>query len=71
MNCPFMLFSALPVRTKHFVLPVCAFLSAVHPDNHPDHLHEPQCLSSTGHALHAQGVHHYLPPRDERTEEEA
>lgn len=46
-------------------------LPDVHSDDHPDHLHEPQCLGRTWHALHAEGVHHYLPPGAERAEAEA
>ena len=44
---------------------------AVHPDHHADHLHEPQCLGRAGHALHAQGVRHPVPPGAQRAEEEA
>lgn len=73
-SCPHALkessISLLLFWSVNHLWPVC-FFPAVHPDDNPDHLHEPQCLSSTGHALYAQGVHHHLPPWAQRTEEEA
>ena len=36
--------------------------SDVHPDGHADHLPEPQRLRLSGHALHAEGLHHHPPP---------
>lgn len=43
----------------------------VHPDRHADRLHVPQRLCVPRDALHAQGLRHPLPPRAERSEEEA
>lgn len=43
----------------------------VHPDNHPDGVHEPKRHRLPGHALHPQGVRHHLPPGAERPEEKA
>lgn len=43
----------------------------VHPDHHPDGVHEPERHRVPGHALHPQGLRHHLPPGAERPEEEA
>lgn len=43
----------------------------VHPDHHPDGVHEPERHRLAGHALHPQGLRHHLPPGAERPEEEA
>ena len=45
--------------------------SAVYPDDHPYDLYEPECISSTGDALHAQSLCHYFPPRAECPEAQA
>lgn len=47
------------------------FVADVHPDHHPDSVHEPERHRVPGHALHPQGLRHYLPPRAERPKEEA
>lgn len=40
----------------------------VHPNHHTDYLPQPVGLRVPGDALHAQGVHHPLPPGSERTQ---
>lgn len=51
------------------LIPLC--LADVHPDHDAHHLGESECLSVPGHALHAQGVHHPLPPGAERPQAQA
>lgn len=43
-------------------------IADVYTNYYPDHLSEPVCLCFSGDALHAQGLHHPLPPRAERTQ---
>lgn len=40
----------------------------VYPNHHPDHLSQPVCLGVSGNALHAQSLHHPLPPWAECTQ---
>lgn len=44
---------------------------AVHPNDHTDHFHEPECVRSPRDALYAQSLCHHLPPRAQRAEEKA
>lgn len=44
------------------------FFLDVHPNYHSDHFSQPVCFCVSGDALHAQGLHHPLPPRAERTQ---
>lgn len=54
------------------ILLTCRFsVTDVHPDHHPDGVHEPERHCVPGHALHPQGVRHYLPSGAERPEEKA
>ncbi|XP_039590185.1 metabotropic glutamate receptor 7 isoform X4 [Passer montanus] len=45
--------------------------NALHPNHHAHHLHEPERVGGAGDALHAQGLHHHLPPRAQRAEAQA
>lgn len=42
----------------------------VYPNHHLDHLPQPVGLRLPGDALHAEGLHHPLPPRAERAQTE-
>lgn len=46
-------------------------LLALHTNYHTYNIHELKCFSGPGDALHAESVHHHLPPRAERPEAEA
>lgn len=50
------------------ILGVSPSLADVHPNNHADHLSEPQRLRVPRVALHAQGLRGALPPRAERAQ---
>lgn len=52
-------------------VPTTHSVADVHPDHHPDRVHEPERHRVPGHALHPQGLRHHLPPGAERPEEEA
>lgn len=45
-------------------------LLALHTNYHTYNIHELKCFSGPGDALHAEGVHHHLPPGAKRPEKE-
>lgn len=52
-------------------LTCCVSVADVHPDHHPDGVHEPERHRVPGHALHPEGLRHHLPPGAECPEEKA